>query len=79
MAATVALAWLILRVVIGITFAAHGVQKLFGWFDGPGMAKWNQGLQAQGFKPVSLWSGLTIVGEIGGGLSLVFGFLTPLG
>ena len=29
---------LILRVVIGLTLAAHGAQKLFGWFGGHGIA-----------------------------------------
>lgn len=79
MGASVAIAWLILRVVVGTTLAAHGAQKLFGWFDGPGVTKWEQGLQAQGFKPVRFWSSLSIIGEVGGGLALVFGFLTPLG
>ncbi|HEU4782529.1 MAG TPA: DoxX family protein [Ktedonobacterales bacterium] len=79
MAANVAIALLILRLVGGVILAAHGVQKLFGWFDGPGMVKWEQGLQAQGFKPARFWAYLNILGEVGGGLSLIFGFLTPLG
>jgi len=79
MAANVAIAWLILRLVGGLILAAHGAQKLFGWFGGPGMAKWEQGLQAQGFRPARFWAYLNILGEVGGGLSLIFGFLTPLG
>lgn len=79
MSTSVAIAWLILRVVAGLTLAAHGAQKLFGWFEGPGMEKWEHGLQAQGFKPAIFWAGLNILGELGGGLSLAFGFLTPLG
>lgn len=79
MAANVAIALLILRLVGGLILAAHGAQKLFGWFGGPGMAKWEQGLQAQGFKPARFWAYLNILGEVGGGLSLIFGFLTPLG
>ena len=27
---------LVLRLVMGLTLAAHGGQKLFGWFGGPG-------------------------------------------
>jgi len=79
MVANVAVALLILRLVGGLILAAHGAQKLFGWFGGPGMAKWEQGLQAQGFKPARFWAYLNILGEVGGGLSLIFGFLTPLG
>src|SRR5262249_28653462 len=79
MAASANLAFLILRMVGGLPLAAHGAQKLFGWFDGPGPAKVAQGFRAQGFKPVWIWVGLVILGELGGGLSLALGFLTPLG
>jgi len=76
---TVAWALLIIRAVAGLTLAAHGAQKLFGWFGGPGFATMEQGFGAQGFKPARLWVSLLILGELGGGLSLAFGFLTPLG
>jgi putative oxidoreductase len=79
MSGTVAVGLLILRLVSGLTLAAHGAQKLFGWFEGPGWAKWEQGLQTQGFRPARLWATLNILGELGGGLSLACGFLTPLG
>jgi putative oxidoreductase len=74
-----ALALLVVRLVAGLTLAAHGAQKLFGWFGGPGHSKVAQGFAAQGYKPASLWTALVIVGELGGGLSLAFGLLTPLG
>src|SRR5262249_58832496 len=79
MAASANLAFLILRMVGGLPLAAHGAQKLFGWFEGPGPAKLAQGFQAQRFKPVWIWVGLVILGEFGGGLSVALGFLTPLG
>lgn len=79
MAVSFALGLLILRLVAGLTIAAHGVQKLFGWFEGPGIDKLAKGFQAQGFKPTLLWVALVILGEFGGGLSVALGFLTPLG
>lgn len=76
-----AIAWalLIIRVVAGLTLAAHGAQKLFGWFGGPGFAKLEQGFRTQGFRPAWIWAPLVILGELGGGLALALGFLTPLG
>lgn len=76
---TIAWALLIIRVITGVTLIAHGTQKLFGWFGGPGYEKFSQGFGRQGYKPVQLWTSLAILGEIGGGLALAFGFLTPLG
>src|SRR5690348_15403845 len=79
MTATVNTALLIFRVVLGLTLMGHGTQKLFGWFGGAGFSKQCQLLGSQGYKPAWLWTTMAIVGELGGGLSLVFGFLTPLG
>ena len=76
---SVAWALLVLRVIAGGTLIAHGTQKWFGWFGGSGYAGLTQGFKAQGYRPVRLWTALVILGEVGGGLSLVFGFLTPLG
>lgn len=70
---------LILRLVAGLTLAAHGTQKLFGWFAGPGLTRLTQGFEKQGFKPAWLWVSLVILGEVGGGVSVALGFLTPLG
>lgn len=79
MTASVDMGLLILRVVAGLTIAAHGAQKTFGWFGGGGFAKTLAGYQNQGLKPAWLWTGLVTLGEVGGGLSVAFGFLTPLG
>ncbi len=79
MAISLGLGLLIIRLVGGLTIAAHGAQKLFGWFDGPGLTKITQGFEKQGFKPPWLWVILVILGEFGGGLSVALGFLTPLG
>jgi putative oxidoreductase len=79
MTITMSIGLLLLRVVVGLTLAAHGAQKLFGWFGGSGLARFRQGFAQQGYKPVWLWVSLAILGEVGGGVSLALGFLTPLG
>lgn len=79
MTVTMSIALLILRLGVGLTLAGHGVQKLFGWFDGSGLNRLRQGFEKQGFKPVWPWIVLAIIGEVGGGLSVALGFLTPLG
>ncbi len=78
MAITLSLGLLLLRLVAGLTLAVHGAQR-FGWFGGSGFTKAVQGMQKQGFNPAWFWTSLMILGEFGGGLSLAFGFLTPLG
>ena len=79
MAITMSAGLLILRLVVGLTLAVHGTQKLFGWFAGPGLARLMKGFEKQGFKPAWLWVSLVILGEVGGGVSVALGFLTPLG
>lgn len=79
MTITLGLGLLILRVVAGLTLAAHGAQKLFGWFEGSGFAGTLKMQERLGLKPAWFWAFLVVLGEFGGGLSLAFGFLTPLG
>ena len=79
MPVSLALGLLILRLGLGFTIAGHGAQKLFGWFEGPGFTKQKEGMQKQGFTPPALWATLVVLGELGGGLSVALGFLTPLG
>ncbi len=64
-----ALDWslLILRVVLGVVFMAHGAQKLFGAFGGPGLAAIVHMMGPIGY--------LVSIGEFFGGLGLVVGFL----
>jgi putative oxidoreductase len=68
---------LILRVVVGLTLAAHGAQKLFGWFGGPGLTGTGQFFVQMGFRPGRLQAALAGTAELGGGLFLVAGLLTP--
>jgi putative oxidoreductase len=70
---------LILRALVGLVVAAHGAQKLFGWFDGPGLKGFEGWMASMGLKPAPFWALLGGLGEFGGGLLLALGFLTPLG
>jgi putative oxidoreductase len=70
---------LILGLVVGLTMAAHGAQKMFGWFGGPGLAGMSSGIQNMGFRQAKRLSVLISVAELGGGLFIATGFLTPLG
>jgi putative oxidoreductase len=68
---------LLLRIVIGLTFFAHGAQKLFGWWGGPGQAGTRGWLGSMGFRMPGLLA-LTVGLSEGSGLLLALGFLTPL-
>jgi putative oxidoreductase len=70
---------LILRVVVGLTMAAHGAQGLFGWFGGPGFAGTATFLEQMGFRPGELHSALAGGSQFAGGLLLALGLITPLG
>ena len=74
-----ALGLLVLRLVIGLTVAAHGAQKLFGWWGGPGMTTWTQVVTRLRIRPAKAWAWIAALSEFGGGLLVAFGFLTPLG
>jgi putative oxidoreductase len=66
---------LALRLPIGITFAAHGAQKLFGWFGGYGLAGTGQWMDSIGLSPGYLMALLAGGAEFFGGLALVIGLL----
>ncbi len=69
---------LILRTVVGLTLAAHGAQKLFGWFGGHGLAGTGAFFEKLGFRPGKVQAFLAGSMEMGGGLFLAAGLLTPL-
>src|SRR3982074_1553154 len=69
---------LILRVVVGLTVAAHGAQKLFGWFGGPGIQGFAGFLGRLDVRPARFWAWVAARAELGGGLALAIGLLTPL-
>lgn len=65
----------VLRVLGGIIFAAHGSQKLFGWFGGGGLAGTAQWMESIGLAPGTLMALLSGGTEFFGGLALIIGLL----
>jgi putative oxidoreductase len=66
---------LALRIPVGIIFAAHGAQKLFGWFGGYGLEGTGQFFGSVGLNPGNLLALLAGLAEFFGGLALVAGLL----
>src|SRR5438477_12751502 len=69
---------LVLRVAVGLLFAAHGTQKLFGWFGGYGVKGTGGFFSSLGYRPGPLMAAVAGLSESGGGLLLAAGFLTAL-
>src|SRR5215510_12174427 len=70
---------LLLRALFGVALAAHGAQKLFGWFGGYGLRGTGGFFEGLGFRPGVLFAAAAGSAEFIGGLLLVLGLLTPLG
>lgn len=68
---------LILRLVLGLIFMAHGSQKLFGWLGGKGLAGQSALLEKLGVRPAGFLALVSSLGEFFGGLGVAFGLLTP--
>lgn len=73
-----AVGMLILRIVVGLTMAAHGAQKLFGWFGGPGLKGFAGMLGQLNIRPSPFWAVVAALAEFLGGLALALGLVTPL-
>ncbi len=70
---------LVIRVVFGGLMAAHGAQKLFGWFGGYGLAGTGGFFEQLGFRPGRFFAATASATEIGSGLLLALGLLGPVG
>ena len=68
----------VLRVVVGGLFVGHGLQKLAGWFNGPGLDATAQGFDSMGLKPGKATAIAAGLSETGGGALLAAGVATPL-
>ncbi|MFY9327973.1 MAG: DoxX family protein [Georgfuchsia sp.] len=74
-ATTAGLSPLALRIPVGIIFAAHGAQKLFGWFGGYGLEGTGKWMASIGIEPGMLMAALAGGAEFFGGLALLLGLL----
>src|SRR6059058_4079600 len=70
-------ATVILRLVLGLVFFAHGAQKMLGWFGGYGFSATMGFFTGMMHIPAPL-AFLAIVAEFFGGLGLILGFLTRI-
>lgn len=66
---------LIIRLVVGLSMAGHGAQKLFGWFGGNGLKNTGGFFESIGIKPGVTMAALVGLFEFAGGLMLAAGFL----
>jgi len=71
---------LVIRILFGMPIATHGAQKLFGWFGGYGLKGTGGFFEAQlGFRPGVPFAAAAGLSEMGGGILLTLGLLTPFG
>jgi putative oxidoreductase len=68
---------LLARVTIGLLFAGHGAQKLFGWFGGGGLDGTGQAFESMGMRPGKRHAFAAGAAETGGGLLFALGAVTP--
>lgn len=69
---------LVLRIGLGVMFAAHGLQKVFGMFEGPGIGGFSKMLSGLGFVPPVFWAYVVAFVELIGGLCLILGIFTRI-
>jgi putative oxidoreductase len=78
-AALVSAGLLVARIVLGLLMAAHGSQKLFGWFGGYGLAGTGGFFESLGFRPGRTFAPAAGLAEVVSGLLIATGFLGPVG
>jgi putative oxidoreductase len=67
------------RLVLGGLMAAHGAQKLLGWFGGYGLTGTGAFFEALGFRPGRAFAAAAAIAEVAGGALVAFGLLGPVG
>jgi putative oxidoreductase len=67
------IAFLVIRLILGLGLAAHGTQKLFGWFGGYGISGTGGFFEGLGFRPGWLFALMAGLGETVGGVLTFLG------
>jgi putative oxidoreductase len=70
---------LVIRIVFGLMIAAHGSQKIFGWFGGYGISGTGQWFTSIGYNPGAAFATAAGTSEFLSGILITFGFLGPIG
>jgi putative oxidoreductase len=70
---------LIARTVLGWLMAAHGAQKLLGWFGGHGLAGTAGFFETIGFRPGRTFAAAAAATEVTSGVLVAAGLLGPIG
>jgi putative oxidoreductase len=69
-----------LRLALGVIFIAHGAQKVFGSWEGPGLRAFMNFPAPYSFmRPAWLWMGAAAIAELLGGVLVLLGLLTRFG
>jgi putative oxidoreductase len=74
----VGLGKLLIRLVVGGVFAAHGLQKLNGWWGGPGLEGTEKMVAAQRMNPPRRNALAVTLAETLGGVGIALGAATPV-
>jgi putative oxidoreductase len=69
---------LLLRLTVGVLLVAHGLQKAFGLWGGPGFDGWADSLTAMGYRHADILTYVATGGQIAAGVLLIFGLFTPV-
>ena len=69
---------LVLHVFVGLLFAAHGAQKLFGSFNGPGLEGVTGFMGSLGLEPARFHGFAAGLIEFAGGILIALGLVTPI-
>jgi len=77
--ATISAGLLLVRIVTGLVMAAHGSQKLFGWFGGHGLTGTGMFLESIGFLPGRTFALIASLTEVVSGILVALGLFGPVG